>query len=56
LNIADEVEIIQGTLKGLKGTIVQLHNGNYVQIQLQSLHQSIKVKLPAHILQTASLN
>lgn len=56
LNIADEVEIIQGTLKGLKGTIVQLHNGNYVQIQLQSLHQSIKIKLPAHILQTASLN
>ena len=44
------MEITQGTLKGLMGTIVQLQNTNYVQIQLESLHQSISVKLPQHIL------
>ncbi len=54
LKLLDEVEISQGQLKGIKGTIVQLQNGNYVQIQLQSLHQSIKVKLPIHILKTVS--
>lgn len=48
--VLDEVEITQGALKGLKGTIVQLQNSNYIQIQLKSLHQSIKVKLPQHIL------
>ena len=41
LKLLDEVEITQGQLKGLKGTIVQLPNLNYVQIQLESLHQSI---------------
>ena len=49
-NILDEVEITQGQLKGLKGTVVQIQNTNYVQIQLESLHQSIKVKLPIHLL------
>lgn len=50
IKLLDEVEIIQGPLKGLKGSIVQLQNANYVQIQLESLHQSIKVKLPQHSL------
>jgi transcription antitermination factor NusG len=50
LKLLDEVEITQGSLKGLKGTIVQLQNFNYVQIQLESLQQNIKVKLPQHIL------
>ena len=54
LNLLDDVEITQGPLKGLKGTIVQLENLNYVQIQLESLHQSIKVKLPQHILKMQS--
>ena len=54
LKLLDEVEITQGQLKGLKGTIVQLQNLNYVQIQLESLHQSIKVKLPQHILKIKS--
>lgn len=53
-NLSDEVEITQGQLKGLRGTIVQLQNLNYVQIQLESLHQSIKVKLPQHILKIQS--
>ena len=50
LKLLDEVEITQGQLKGLRGTIVQLQNLNYVQIQLESIHQSIKVKLPQDIL------
>lgn len=54
LKMLDEVEITQGQLKGLKGSIIQLQNGNYVQIQLESLHQSIKVKLPIHILKILS--
>ena len=54
LKLLDEVEITQGQLKGLKGTIVQLQNLNYVQIQLESLHQSINVKLPQHILKIKS--
>lgn len=54
LKLSDEVEITQGPLKGLKGTIVQLQNLNYVQIQLESLHQSIKVKLPQHSLKIQS--
>ena len=52
--VSDEVEITQGALKGLMGTIVQLQNLNYIQIQLESLHQSIKVKLPQHILKIQS--
>ena len=50
LKLLDEIEITQGQLKGLKGTVVLIKNINYVQIQLESLHQSIKVKLPLHIL------
>lgn len=55
LKLSDEVEITQGQLKGLKGTVVLIQNTNYVQIQLTSLQQNIKVKLPIHILKTASL-
>lgn len=55
LKLLDEVEIIQGQLKGLKGTIVLIQNTNYVQIQLSSLQQNIKVKLPVYILKTTTL-
>lgn len=50
VKLADEVEITQGPLKGLKGIVIQFQNLNYIQIQLESLHQSIKVQLPKHIL------
>ena len=53
--ILDEVEISEGALKGLTGTIVRLQNTNYVQIQLESLHQSITVKLPQHILKKRNI-
>ncbi|MES2567349.1 MAG: UpxY family transcription antiterminator [Bacteroidota bacterium] len=54
LSLLDEVEIIQGYLKGHRGTIVQLGNLQYVQIQLESLHQNIKVKLPSQSLKILS--
>ena len=50
MKILDSVEITQGALKGLVGTIVQANNTNYVQIVLESMNQSVKVKLPQHIL------
>ncbi len=49
-NLNDKVEIGQGHLKGLTGTVVQIQNEEYVQIELESLRQSIKVKVPKHIL------
>ena len=49
-NLNDDVEIIQGHLKGLIGTIVRIQNEEYMQIELKSIKQSIKVKVPKHIL------
>lgn len=54
IKLLDEVEITQGPLKGLKGIIVELQNAKYVQIQLESLQQNIKVKLPQHSLKIIS--
>lgn len=50
LELHGEVEIMQGHLKGLKGTILSFQNVDYVQIALESLHQHIKVKVPRNIL------
>jgi transcriptional antiterminator RfaH len=50
--LLDDVEITQGYLKGLKGTIVQIQNTEYVQIVLESINQTIKVKLPKYIIKT----
>lgn len=52
--VLDDVEITQGHLKGQKGTIIQIQNTDYVQIVLESIHQSIKVKLPKHIIKNLS--
>jgi len=52
--ILDSIEITQGSLKGLKGSILQIQNTEYVQILLESLNQSIKVKLPKHIIKINS--
>jgi transcriptional antiterminator RfaH len=49
-NLNDEVEISQGYLKGLLGKVVQIQNEEYLQIELDSIRQSIKVKVPKHIL------
>jgi transcriptional antiterminator RfaH len=52
--VLDDVEITQGSLKGLKGTVVQIQNTDYVQIVLESLNQTVKVKLPKHIIKILS--
>jgi transcription antitermination factor NusG len=52
--ILDSVEIVQGHLKGIAGTVIQINNANYVQIQLNSIKQNIKVKLPVHLLKPIS--
>lgn len=49
-NLHDEVEINQGHLKGLVGKVVQIQNEEYLQIELNSIRQSIKVKVPKQIL------
>ncbi len=50
LKINDEVEILQGFLKGYKGVLVQFGNEDYVQIELLSLKQNVRVKVPKNIL------
>lgn len=55
-NLHDEVEISQGHLKGLLGTVVQIQNEEYLQIELDSIRQSIKVKVPKQILKMRKTN
>lgn len=50
LKIQDEVEIMQGPLKGLVGKIVQIQKEDYISIELESLKQNIRVKLPKNII------
>ena len=52
VKLNDNVIITQGALKGLKGTIVQFQNTDYVQLELESLNQTIKVKIQKHILKS----
>lgn len=50
LKMSDDVEIIQGPLKGLTGKIVRIQNEDYISIELDSIKQSIRVKVPKHII------
>lgn len=50
LSMSDEVEITQGPLKGLTGKVVRIQNEEYISIELASIQQSIRVKVPKHIL------
>ena len=50
LYMSDEVEITQGPLKGLTGKVVRIQNEEYISIELASIQQSIRVKVPKHIL------
>lgn len=54
LQLHKEVEITQGHLKGLRGTILSFQNIEYVQIALESLHQHVKVRVPKNILKLIS--
>jgi transcription antitermination factor NusG len=50
LQVSDEVEVTQGPLKGLKGKVFRFQNNEFVQIELGSIKQNIKVQLPKHSL------
>lgn len=52
--LLNKIEITQGYLKGLRGTIIQFQNTDYVKIELESLKQSIKIKVPKHIIKISS--
>ena len=54
LKMSDDVEITQGALKGLIGKIVQIQNEDYIHIELDSLRQNIRVKVPKNILKFAT--
>jgi transcription antitermination factor NusG len=56
VKLADQVEVSQGPLKGVKGTVIETPNASYFKIQLQGIHQSIKVTLPKHSLTVQPLN
>jgi transcription antitermination factor NusG len=55
LKIQDEVEICEGPLKGLRGLVLRFQNSDFVQIELESLKQNVKVQLPKNILKVSSL-
>lgn len=42
----DKVKIISGVLKNMEGYILDTKEGKYIEIVLESIGQSIKVKLP----------
>ena len=50
LKMSDDVEITQGPLKGLAGKIVHIQNEDYISIELNSIKQSIRVKVPKNII------
>ena len=46
----DKIKITSGALKGIEGFITQKGNGRFLEIALESIKQTIKVKLPEEIL------
>ncbi len=48
VKLNDNVEIVQGPLKGLTGTIMKIQNTEYLQLVLESLNQTIRVNVPKH--------
>lgn len=54
LKLFDEVEVVQGPLKGIKGRVYRINNTEFVQIELESIQQNIKVQLPKYSLKITS--
>lgn len=50
--IGEKIKITSGPLKGVEGYVMNLINGDWLEIALESLGQVIKVKLPEGILKT----
>lgn len=48
--LADRVQITQGPLKGIIGTVIKIQDEDYVCIELASIKQNLKIKVPKHIL------
>jgi transcription antitermination factor NusG len=52
-NEGDKIKIIAGPLKGLEGYIINSDSGKNFEIVLESIHQTVRVKLPEEILAPA---
>lgn len=46
----DKVKITSGPLRGVEGIVIENKEGRFIEVLLQSIGQSIKVKLPEEIL------
>jgi transcription antitermination factor NusG len=49
-NEGDKIKIIAGPLKGIEGFIINSDSGKNFEIVLESIHQTVRVKLPEEIL------
>lgn len=50
LKEGDRVKVMSSVLKGIEGYVIDSKAGRYIDVQLESIGQSIKVKLPKQIL------
>jgi transcription antitermination factor NusG len=55
IKVGDSVEVIHGSLKGLKGTLVEFHNKQRVRIMIEGIRQSLYIKVPLSSLTPVSL-
>lgn len=46
----EKVKIVSGVLKGIEGMVVENKEGKFIDVLLESIGQSIRVKLPEEIL------
>ncbi len=46
----EKIKIISGVLKGIEGIVIQNKEGKFINVLLESIGQSIRVKLPEEIL------
>lgn len=49
-NEGDKVKITSGPLKNVEGVVIENRQGRFIEIMLESIGQSIKVKLPKELL------
>jgi len=45
-NVGERVEVVIGSLKGLKGEIVEVNGKNKVKVAIEAISQSLKLTLP----------
>ena len=49
-NEGDRVKVVSSVLKGIEGYVIENKDGRHIELRLESIGQSIKVKLPEQIL------